>query len=94
MLWSYVASGTFGRDVDPTAGLCRPPRYSADASGAGCITPSIRDGQNGNSGYYPRAGIARWGLVVLSMFIPDRCCYLCQPTSKTDDVCRIREGTA
>ena len=36
MLWSYVASGTFGHDLYPTAGLCqptsRPRRYSADAA--------------------------------------------------------------
>ena len=35
-LWSYVASGTFVHDLDPTAGLCqptsRPRRYSADAA--------------------------------------------------------------
>ena len=54
MLWSYVASGTFGRDVDPTASFCRatsrPRRYSADARGAKRITASIRDGHNGHSG--------------------------------------------
>ena len=36
MLWSYVAFGTFGHDLNPTAGLCqptsRPRRYSADAA--------------------------------------------------------------